>query len=272
MILNIGTGETAPRCSIIMPTFNRGHIVTRAIRSVIAQAFGDWELLVIDDGSKDETFAAIRDVVRSDTRIRYHFASNRGLAMARNLGIQMSRGEYLTFLDSDDEYTPEHLALRAQYVAEQASVALLHGGVEVIGQQFVADTCDPTKLVAIADCVVGGTFFVRRDLVERLGGFRDVAYGDDNDFYSRAEANGEVIAHVNYPTYRYHRTQEDSLCAIVEREGVAGIAAYRANGTHRSDTSTTRSVDANVRSIAESFPIANCTEKGPTSPTSSVAR
>ena len=245
MILNVGTDEAAPRFSVIMPTFNRAHIVARAIRSVLTQTFGNWEILVIDDGSTDETFATIHDLVRTDTRIRYHFASNRGLAMARNLGIQMSRGEYLTFLDSDDEYTPEHLALRAQYLAEHPSVALLHGGVEVIGQPFVADTFEPTTFVAIADCVVGGTFFARRDLVERLGGFRDVAYGDDNEFFSRAEASGAVIARVNSPTYRYHRTQEDSLCAIVERDGVEGIGAFRATGAQRSDASFTPPINEN---------------------------
>ena len=119
------------------------------------------------------------------------------------------------------------MQIRAEYLAQHPDVELLHGGVEVIGSDTVADKHDPSRQIPISDCVVGGTFVIRRDLAERLHGFRDVLYGDDNDFFERAQAAGAIIHKIDDPTYRYNRLEEDSLCAIVEREGVDGIRAFR---------------------------------------------
>ncbi len=216
-----------PFFSIILPTFNRAHIVRHAIESVLAQSFADWELIVVDDGSQDSTFDIVRSFVLNDERFRYHYARNHGLAMARNVGIHISHGKYITFLDSDDEYLPEHLQIRAEYLAVHPEVELLHGGVEVIGPEMVADKHDPTKQIPISECVVGGTFVIRRDLVERLQGFHDVPYGDDADFFERAEAAGAMIHKINVPTYRYNRMEPDSLTAIAGRDGMDGIAKFR---------------------------------------------
>ena len=217
----------APFFSIILPTFNRAHLIGHAIRSVLDQTFQDWELVIIDDGSQDDTFNTVRQSILSNPRIRYHFAANHGLAMARNLGFEMSSGQYLTFIDSDDTYLPLHLEIRAKYVRNHPEVELLHGGVEIIGPDMVADKFDPSRKVSLYQCVIGGTFVIRRDLAERLQGFRAIEYGDDNDFFVRAEQTGAVIHRVDAQTYRYNRLEPDSLCAIVEREGIEGIQAFR---------------------------------------------
>ena len=78
------TDERMPFFSIILPTFNRAHLVARAIESVLVQTFTDWELIIVDDGSRDNTFEIIRPFVLKDERIRYHYARNHGLAIARN--------------------------------------------------------------------------------------------------------------------------------------------------------------------------------------------
>jgi len=210
MILPIGS-EPPPFISIILPTFNRGPLVTRAIQSIQVQTFTDWELLLIDDGSRDGTYDFATTEFWGDSRCRYHFTTNRGLPMARNIGLMIGRGKYFTFLDSDDEYLQEHLAIRAEYLRAHPEVELLHGGVEVVGPEMVADKHDPSKLIPISECVVGGTFVIRRDLAERLQGFRAIAYGDDSDFFTRAEADGAVIHKIDSPTYRYNRMEPDSL-------------------------------------------------------------
>jgi glycosyltransferase involved in cell wall biosynthesis len=217
----------APQISIILPTYNRWRLTVKAIDSVVAQTFQDWELLIIDDGSNDGTYGFVNIQVERDRRIRYHWARNRGLAMARNIGLLMSRGKYITFLDSDDEYLPDHLKIRAEYLAAHPEVELLHGGVEIIGPELVADKHDPSRMIPISECVIGGTFVIRRDLAERLQGFRDITYGDDADFFERAEEAGAIIHRIDVPTYRYNRMEFDSLTAIAGREGIEGIAKFR---------------------------------------------
>jgi glycosyltransferase involved in cell wall biosynthesis len=226
MIVLIGS-EPAPLISVILPTYNRWRLVTKAIDSVLAQTLTDWELLIIDDGSNDGTYDFVNWQVEHDSRIRYHWARNRGLPLARNIGLTMGRGNYFTFLDSDDEYLPKHLAIRAEYFTAHPEVELLHGGVEIIGPDMVADKHDPSKQIPISECVVGGTFVIRRDLAERLHGFRDIAYGDDADFFARAEEAGAIIHSIDVPTYRYNRMEPDSLTAIAGREGIEGIAKFR---------------------------------------------
>ncbi len=213
--------------SIITPTFNRAHTISRAIESVIAQDYEDWEMIIVDDGSSDNTADVVRVFSDIDTRITYHYSENQGAAMARNLGASFASGRCITFLDSDDEYLPNHLSSRSQILSQTPAIELLHGGVEVIGNQMIVDKSDHSKLIPISDCVIGGTFFIRRDLFKRIGGFSDIPYSDDNDFFARAKEHGAFIEESKIPSYRYFRTESDSLCAIVERDGIEGIAKYR---------------------------------------------
>ena len=97
-----------PIFSVIIPVYNRAELLKRTIASVLRQELADFEILVIDDGSSDD----IKSVVDgfSDARIRYHRQINRGASAARNAGIDLARGDYVAFLDSDDAYLPHHLA------------------------------------------------------------------------------------------------------------------------------------------------------------------
>lgn len=103
-----------PLISIILPTFNRAHFLPRALDSVFAQTYENWELIIIDDGSTDNTTVVLDEY--ADPRIKYHFQENRGVSAARNCGIGQSRGELFALLDSDDEWLPEKLAVQLQYM------------------------------------------------------------------------------------------------------------------------------------------------------------
>lgn len=103
-----------PKVSVIIPTYNRGYIVREAIDSVLAQTFEDFEAIVVDDGSTDDTaekIAAIRD-----PRIRYIHGINAGAAVARNRGLAEARGEIISFLDSDDQWTPDKLEANVSFL------------------------------------------------------------------------------------------------------------------------------------------------------------
>lgn len=218
-----------PFFSIIIPTFNRARIISRAIESVLAQDFDDWEMIVIDDGSTDNTGDVVRVFSDIDLRINYHYSENQGAAAARNLGCTFASGKYFTFLDSDDEYLPRHLSLRAEMISAEPPIELLHGNVEVIGDPMVPDRFDPTKIIPISECIVGGTFFIRRDLFKRIGGFANIPYADDNEFFGRALELGALIRKVETATYRYYRTEPDSICTVVANDGIFAIKKLRTN-------------------------------------------
>jgi len=102
--------DCKPLVSVIMPTYNREKIISRAIDSIFKQTYSNWELIVSDDGSTDNTAVLIKQYARDDYRIKYISRDkNSGPSAARNFGIAKSKGKYLAFLDSDDEWAPHHL-------------------------------------------------------------------------------------------------------------------------------------------------------------------
>lgn len=205
----------APIVSVIMTAFNRAHLIERAICSLIGQSFKEWELIIVDDGSTDNTFSVIDKFIAVHENIRCIKHSNRKIPLALNAGIHASVGKYITFLDSDDEYKPEHLQLRIDFMKENPAVDLIHGGVEVIGYPFVKDKNDLTKEIHISECAVGGTFFAKRNLFFELGGFHDLKYSHDSDFLERASEKFK-IEKVEWQTYIYYRDTPDSVCSNVE--------------------------------------------------------
>jgi glycosyltransferase involved in cell wall biosynthesis len=98
-----------PFFSIILPTYNRAYILERTIESVINQQFQDWELLIIDDGSKDNTSEIVNTFMIHEKRINYLYQENAERSAARNNGISKANGKFICFLDSDDQFDANHL-------------------------------------------------------------------------------------------------------------------------------------------------------------------
>ncbi len=95
--------------SIILPTFNRAHMIHNAIESVLSQTRQDWELIIIDDGSIDDTKHLVEKYIKKDGRVKYFFQKNQERSAARNNGIKKAKGDWICFLDSDDFYHICHL-------------------------------------------------------------------------------------------------------------------------------------------------------------------
>ena len=115
-----------PRVSVIIPTYNRANMVGDAVQSVLEQSYADWELIVVDDGSQDNTRDVLADY--SDPRIRYIYQENRKLPGARNTGIRAGTGEYVAFLDSDDLFTPGKLERQVAVLDRSPDVGLVASG------------------------------------------------------------------------------------------------------------------------------------------------
>ena len=95
--------------SIIMPVFNKGKYIEQAIESVLNQSFKEFEFIIVDDGSTDESREICDKYAKQDYRIRVVHINNAGVSNARNVGLDMARGEYITFIDADDKIKKEYL-------------------------------------------------------------------------------------------------------------------------------------------------------------------
>lgn len=118
--------------SIIIPTYNRAPILTRAVNSVLRQTYENWELIIVDDCSTDNTEEVIKKEF-DDKRINYYKLDvNKGNAGARNKGVEKATGEYIAFLDSDDEYFPDYLTLAYTKLTTTPETSFLWSGTKTV--------------------------------------------------------------------------------------------------------------------------------------------
>ncbi len=129
--MSVGSSDgSAPRVSVLMPTFGQAAFVGRALDSLGAQALGDWELVVVDDGSPDDTRAALAPYL-ADPRVRYaRLAENRGLGAALNRALGLARAPLVAYLPSDDVYYPDHLAALVAALDADPAAILAYAGVK----------------------------------------------------------------------------------------------------------------------------------------------
>ena len=167
--------------SVIMPAYNAGEYIAESIESVINQTYKNWELIIIDDGSTDNT-AAIINQFNSEPRIRYIYQENGRQGKARNLGIRNSLGKYIAFLDADDKWTPNKLSLQTEVLAGDNNIELLFSqGYNLTGNQ-VADLDTDVKKLWNSDNFSEFIFhnripilsvLVKKQALEQAGGFSE---------------------------------------------------------------------------------------------------
>ncbi|MDX2097504.1 MAG: glycosyltransferase family 2 protein [Leptolyngbyaceae cyanobacterium bins.59] len=199
--------DLSPEISVIVCTYNRARYLSDCIESVVHQTFQNWELIIVDDGSQDDTFVIVNTYLQKFNNIRYLKHQNRKQAIAKNVGIQASFAPYLTFLDSDDSYKPEHLESRLSYLKKHPEVDLIEGGFLTEEEIFVADYYQPGKTINLKECVLGPTFFGKRRVFFELQGFKNFTYGEDTDLWERAEKHFKTQRISGPETYVYTRAE-----------------------------------------------------------------
>lgn len=174
--------------SIIMPCFNRERIISRSIESVINQTYNQWELIVVDDGSTDNTNLVVEKYKKVDKRIKYVKCDlNKGPSVARNIGIHNARGEYISFLDSDDEWIDTHL--------EDSINALNKTGCDICFASWVERTKDGNELFRYVSEVEKEKFNLH---IKNLNARKiDNIYVFDRDFIEYTILNNFFIYHIN---------------------------------------------------------------------------
>jgi glycosyltransferase involved in cell wall biosynthesis len=168
---------TGPLVSVVIPAFNRADCLPAAVASIQAQSYQRWELIVVDDGSTDDTAAVAERLAVADPRLRVlRRGRNRGAQAARNAGVEAARGEWIAFLDSDDVWLPDSLALRLQ-LATETGVSVVHSACERRGEDGVLTEY---QIPAMSGRVYGAlllregpmfqSLLVRRDALRTIGG------------------------------------------------------------------------------------------------------
>ncbi|MBN2863972.1 MAG: glycosyltransferase family 2 protein [Bacteroidales bacterium] len=203
--------KQTPFFSVVIATYNRAELLKRALESLIRQTEKEWEGIIVDDGSTDGTYKKILPFLQSYPQLKYLTKLHSGEVPSKNHGIKASTGKYITFLDSDDEYLPSHLETRKEFLMKNPEVRFLHGGIKILGNQFVPDINNPSRKIHLNDCVIGGTFFIERKTLLSLEGFHEMTLGSDNDLFQRAGVNMIKMAVIDNPTYVYHHENPDSV-------------------------------------------------------------
>ena len=219
-----------PLVSVIIPAYNSADSIGGTLESVLAQGYGNIEAVVVDDGSVDGTEKVVESFARSG-KVACHRQENGGPGAARNLGIRVSKGEYVAFLDADDSLTPGSIEDRMALVDEVKGLELVFSNYLIKWSEGSAEprfdgNYPPPGDYSFLRCAHGtvldgtlrdifeipfdfwtGAVLAGRRLLERTGPFRtDIRIGEDRDMWIRLALNAGKIGYVAAPVAEYYRT------------------------------------------------------------------
>ncbi|MBI5231732.1 MAG: glycosyltransferase [Coriobacteriales bacterium] len=219
----------APAYTVILPAFNASATLARAIDSVLSQSFSDWQLVIVDDGSTDDTAASARSFAEREGRITLLEEPHAGVASARNKAGSEAKTEFLVFLDADDELLPDYLAEMDSFIQAHPEFDIYHPNLRTeLGEgrsQAFSDRAEVDTLAfsdLLGGCVIAlGGAIVRAELFRRLGGFREGVHCEDYDFWLRGTALGASALYLPKTLYVYHQ----DLDGRRSEDAVRGVAA-----------------------------------------------
>lgn len=231
--------------SVIMPVFNSEKYLRYSVESVIEQTFTDWELICVDDGSSDLSLEILNGYAENDDRIKVISIENSGVSYARNLGLTLAKGDYITFLDSDD-YISKNLYEEIYKVTKTEQFELCIVGIERVKDFYKRDILFSEKIVHLNyrvlvdrmnSCksnIIGGVVnkFYRRNLLSGMLFDEDIAITEDMLFNCQVMKKCSNIIYLKEPYYKYYIANQNSASKNVyySEKGYnklkSGILAY----------------------------------------------
>ena len=227
-------GVQRPLVSVVLPTFNRAHLIEAAVRNVLAQDYPNLELIVVNDGSTDATAEVLGRLERelADPRLRVITKENARVPRALNSGFEQARGEYLTWTSDDNAYRPGAISAMVRELEHDREAVLVFADVQIIGADRkpgeVIQTGPPEDLTWRN--VVGGCFLYRREAAQKVGAYDpSMELVEDYDYWMRLARVGKLVrlprvlydAGSGPDTLTWRRTLEmwAKAAALVERHG-----------------------------------------------------
>ena len=211
------------KISVLMAVYNtEPEYIFRALNSILNQDFQNFEIIIIDDGSNKITRNFLVEyAAKYEEKIVYIRHRNTGQSLSINRGVQNSMGEFITILDSDDEYKPNHLS---SCLREIENYDLIASSTETITDStddfYVPDKNDPSKLIHIEDCIIFGTLFGKIEVFKNIS-FRN-GFAADAEFFEKAKSQF-LTKKVDLRTYVYYRNMPFSICSTIKKQNLLSI-------------------------------------------------
>lgn len=217
-----------PLVSVIMPVFNSEPFLAEAIQSVLDQSFGDFELIIINDGSADNSEFTILSF--PDPRIVYiKNKENLGLIYSLNRGIDLSRGKYLARMDGDDICNPDRLIKQVDYLNQHKSIAVVASTVSLINESgnetgiwpLDRKTVSPKSIrrtLPFANCLAHPAVMMRSELIKKLKYKKGQTNIEDYDLWLRIQNRGYRIAKIDEPLLRYREHSNSVTQALLQKK------------------------------------------------------
>jgi glycosyltransferase involved in cell wall biosynthesis len=225
--------DVLPLVTIIVPSFNYARFISQSLDSVLAQTWQNWECVVVDDGSTDDTRAVVMSYAERDARIRYIHQEHRGVSAARNTGIERSRGAFMQFLDADDLIEERKLEKQVEFLRKHRNVDIVYGGamsfmsVEsdgrsriIVGEELtwlpsISGSERDALLALIRQPFPAHSALIQRSVIEDVGLFDErLEACEDGHFWVRCAALGKRFRQVKIEgTLAFYRIHPASACA-----------------------------------------------------------
>lgn len=211
--------------SIIMPVYNADNYVDNAIRSVLNQTYSEWELIIINDGSTDNSEERIKNHL--DKRISYFKQKNKGVSSARNHGFSKSKGRYVLFLDADDHLPPVSLESRIDYFNKNRDIDFVDGGVKLMDARLESVKKEwipgfkgnPLKdLIRLqGNSFFGPSWLIKRKIIDQNFD-TELTHGEDLLFYMHLARNGGKYDFIKEPVLFYRDTPSSAMKKLKDLE------------------------------------------------------
>ncbi len=209
-----------PLVSIIVPCYNQTQYLDEALQSVLEQTYVNWECIIVNDGSPDNTEEVARVWVEKDTRFKYLFQENGGLSSARNFGITNANGEYILPLDADDKIAENFIELAMDAFQKEDSLKIVYCKAEKFGDEVGSLKLKPYSIKALAsENMIFCTAMYRKNEWEKVGGYdTKMLYGlEDWEFWIAILKNGGDVKCLDEVGF-YYRIKSNSMLKELNTE------------------------------------------------------
>lgn len=220
-----------PFISVVIPAFNREKYLARAIKSVLAQGYPRLEIIVVDDGSTDQTAL----IVKSFSEVRYFYQKNLGPASARNKGIMESEGEILAFIDSDDLWTSDKLIVQLKKMNDDPALQIVLGRIQYFKEENGIEWIhDPIVAVNFGNALIKKTAFDKVGLLDV-----SLMFGEDMDWFLRAREK-EIPTYFQTEITLLYRKHKENMCNDVKQMNSFLLNSFKKSLKRRRQTNRSK--------------------------------